>query len=323
MCDRVKSYAELVDSFIACKRSAGYSYDGPSAWMARRMADFLDGHRHDGLLQRCAAEAFITSGSPDEAAETHNKRVSAVRQFALYLRMLGHDCFVPEPEEYRQRGGTGFSPRILSAAEMAAVIERADNAPLVWARPEDALEYRLILRLLWCCGLRLGEALSLRVSDVDLDIGAVTVRRAKYNRTRLLPLSDELVRYLEAYLASMGERDGAAFLFPDKDGNRRNRNVVSRRIQQIMLGAGVARPDDTAPRVHDIRHSYALAALAKMDAAGVGARSALPLLCAYMGHSDIVSTEYYLRLTEERHSEIHEKMADVYSLVYSGVVQDA
>lgn len=310
------SYSELSDGCIAYKRSSGYAYEGPAVRTVARMAAFLDAYTNRGPVTKEAVEAYVASGEPGEALGTHNARATAIRQFALYLRMIGRECFVPEPDDCRHRGESGFVPRIISEQEMASVIDRADNGNLFWADPIDALEYRLVLRLLWCCGLRLGEALSLRVGDVDLESRAIAVRRAKGNRTRLLPLSDELASYLGDYLEAIDGRDGAAFLMPNREGGRRNPRAVTHRIQRIMVQAGVTRPDGTAPRVHDIRHSYAVAALAKMDAAGVEARCALPMLCTYMGHSDITSAEYYLRLTDELHDEIHEKMSGVYTAIF-------
>lgn len=78
----------------------------------------------------------------------------------------------------------------------------------------------------------------------------------------------------------------------------------------------MTRPDGTAPRAHDIRRSYAVAALAKMDAAGFGARCAPPMPCACMGHSDITSTECHLRLTDEPHDEMRGRMPGVHAGIF-------
>ena len=313
-------YAELVESFVAYKRSIGYGYPESTMHLVALMARFLDAHPDDRIVTEEIADAFARSGRPGEAASTQNKRASMIRQFALYLQRLGHDCFVPDMERNRVRAKSPFAPRIITEAEMAAVIGIADEAPIRRLHPETAPAYRLLLRLLWCCGLRLSEALTLRVEDVDLQSATITVHRAKYNRTRLLPLSGELAGYIGGYLGAMGMRDGAQWLFPNAGGGHIARGVAAPQIKKMMLMAGVTRPDGTSPRVHDVRHSYAIAALAKMDAEGVEARCALPLLCAYMGHSDIVSTEYYLRLTEERHSEIHGKMAGLSDDVFGEVM---
>lgn len=314
-------YAELVESFVAYKRSIGYGYPESTMHLVALMARFLDAHPDDMIVTEEIADAFARSGRPGEAPSTQNKRASMIRQFALYLQHVGHDCFVPDMERNRARAKSPFAPRIITGAEMAAVIDVADNAPIRWGRPEDALAYRLLLRLLWCCGLRLSEALTLRVGDFDPDGATITVRRAKCNRTRLLPLSGELAELVGDYIEAMGMRDGAQWLFPNTKGGHRDRGVAAPRIQGMMLMAGPTGPDGTPPRVHDIRHSYAIAALAKMGASGTGARCALPLLCAYMGHSDIVGTELYLRLTEERHSEIHGKMAGLSDDVFGEVMQ--
>ena len=83
-----------------------------------------------------------------------------------------------------------------------------------------------------------------------------------------------------------------------------------------MLEAGVTTASGRAPRTHDLRHSYAVACLAKMQAEGVDVYAALPLLATYMGHADIVSAEYYLRLDRSAWAAIEQAMEDTYAGVF-------
>jgi integrase/recombinase XerD len=83
-----------------------------------------------------------------------------------------------------------------------------------------------------------------------------------------------------------------------------------------MLEAGVTTAAGRAPRAHDLRHSYAVAALAKMQADGVDVHAALPVLATFMGHADIVSTEYYLRLVPSAWTSIEQAMASAYAGLY-------
>lgn len=312
---------ELFEGFVRYKRSLGYGYPEQAVDLVAQMAAFLKSRPCEEVVSESAARDFSLRRE-GEAVSTRNKRASMVRQFALYLREVGVGAYVPDARRARDAGG-GFVPRIITEEEMARVMRAAESPRPRRSGSGDPEAHGTLLSLLWCCGLRLGEALSLTVADVDLEAGTIVVRRAKYGRTRLLPVSESLLEVLRGRVAAVGGGDGAAFLFPSGGDGRLGRCCAASRIKRTMADAGVLRPDGTPPRVHDIRHSYAVAALAKMDAAGIEARRALPLLCAYMGHSDIKSTEYYLRFTDAAHPGVHERMAGTYVRLYGEVSGDA
>ena len=177
--------------------------------------------------------------------------------------------------------------------------------------------------MLWCCGLRIGEALSLPVGDVDLAEAVITVRKAKHNRTRLVPMSQSLAAYARRYAVAVGliAEDPGSWFFPSPRGGCYDPGSATTHIQGLMLEAGVTTASGRAPRTHDLRHSYAVACLAKMQADGVDVYAALPLLATFMGHADIVSAEYYLRLDRSDWAAIEQAMADTYAGVFpQGVV---
>lgn len=176
----------------------------------------------------------------------------------------------------------------------------------------------MLVRLLWCCGLRIGEALSLRVCDVDLADAVITVRKAKHNRTRLVPMSPSLTAYAHHYTVAVGLvlEDPGAWFFPSPRGGGYNPGSATAHIQRLMLQADVTTATGRPPRTHDLRHSYAVACLAKMQTDGVDVYAALPLLATYMGHADIVSAEYYLRLDPSAWDSIEQAMAETYAGVF-------
>ena len=158
----------------------------------------------------------------------------------------------------------------------------------------------------------------MRVGDVDLAEALITVRKAKHNRTRLVPMSQSLSAYAHHYAAAVGLvlEDPEAWFFPSPRGGGYNPCSATAHIQGLMLQAGVTTATGRAPRTHDLRHSYAVAALAKMQADGVDVYTALPLLATYMGHADIVSAEYYLRLDPSAWVDIEQAMAGTYAGVF-------
>jgi integrase/recombinase XerD len=308
------AFPELFTEFVEYKRNLGYVYPKSRIYLVRRLSRFLAGRTADErVLSREAAEEFARPSELESQASAANRRGIA-RQVALFLRWKGIESWVL-PERCEPRQPSSFVPRIITAEEMARVIACADARPASRCGPQTQPVYAMLVRLLWCCGLRIGEAVSLRVGDVDLADNVITVHKAKHNRTRLVPMSASLAAHARHYVAAVGlvPEDQGAWFFPSPRGGGYNPQSATAQIQALMLEAGVTTASGGAPRAHDLRHSYAVAALATMQATGVDVYAALPLLATYMGHSDIVSAEYYLRLDPSAWTSIHRAMENTYA----------
>jgi integrase/recombinase XerD len=289
--------ARLFEEFIAFRRSLGYQVAEDSVRKYRLLASHIASFPADPrVLTAEMAEAFLDPGG--RAPGTVRARRNTVRQFALFLRRCGIDCWEP-PGRFEAIPAPRFNPRIITSQEMARVIAVADAMPPSPSSPSGAAVYGMLLRMLWCCGLRISEALHLRAGDVDLNAAVITVRKAKGGKTRLVPMSPSLAGHARHYAGQvgLGAEDPQAFFYPSARGGHYQPAAVLRRVQSFMLQAGVTTDGARPPRLHDIRHSYAVAALAKMHASGMDAYASLPLLATFLGHSTIGGTEYYLRLT--------------------------
>lgn len=308
------AFPELFSEYVEYKRNLGYVYPKSRLYLVRHLSTFLAGRAADEqVLTREAAEAFARAREGESPGSAAGRRGIA-RQFALFLRWKGIEAWVlPERREPRQPHS--FAPRIVTADEMARVIACADARPASRCGPQTQPVYAMLVRLLWCCGLRISEALSLRVCDVDLVDAVITVHKAKHNRTRLVPISESLAAHARRYVVDVGlvPEDRGAWFFPSPRGGGYNPCSATAHIQGLMLQAGVTTASGRAPRAHDLRHSHAVACLAKMQAAGVDVYAALPLLATYMGHADIVSAEYYLRLDPSAWADVDKAMEDTYA----------
>ena len=312
------AFPELFNEYIDYKRNLGYVYPDSRLYLVRRLSRFLAGRAADErVLDRDAAEAFVRPHDGESGGSAAGRRGIA-RQFALFLRWKGIEAWVL-PELSQPRQARSFVPRIITADEMFRVIACADARPASRCGPQTQPVYAMLVRLLWCCGLRIGEAVSLRVGDVDLTDGVITVHKAKHNRTRLVPMSQSLAAHARRYTATVGlvPEDREAWFFPSPRGGGYHPGSATAHIQVLMLQAGVTTTTGRAPRTHDLRHSYAVACLAKMQAGGVDIYAALPLLATYMGHADIISAEYYLRLDPSAWASIEQAMAHTYAGVFS------
>lgn len=234
------------------------------------------------------------------AANTRRARQLIVRKFCLYRRRDEPRCFVPDPL-YFARLQPYRDPILVEPEQVARMLAAADRLAPTPGSPLLPAVMRIAVVLLYTAGLRRGELLRLTLGDVEAHSGVLRVRESKFHKSRLVPLSPdarcELQRYLRKRLVPGLDSDPrAALLCNTARGQRGYTGTgISRGIHQLFQAAGVRTSDGRWPRVHDMRHSFAVQALIRWYRAGVDVQSQLPRLAMYMGHVSIVSTAYYLR----------------------------
>ena len=228
------------------------------------------------------------------------------------MRRHGFDAFIPDKADLPNFRTQNYVPYVFSHSE----IQRFFAACFKKRNFRTAYDFRyqtmmgMIFELLYCCGLRVAEAINLTPADVDLDNGILTIRFAKFEKSRYIPLSDDVISDLRRYMSSQVH---APFLFPGRNGQRLNKNSVYEKFRQTLLIANIPHYGrGTGPRVHDLRHTFACHCLQRWIRNGVPISSALPRLSTYLGHNTINATEKYLRMTAEVYPEISEKLSKDY-----------
>ncbi len=157
-----------------------------------------------------------------------------------------------------------------------------------------------VFRLLYGSGMRVNEVLHLRVADVDLDRGILTVRDAKTRKDRLAPVGNVMAERLRIYAGTFGHRAPDAMFFPAPDGGPYSASAVYTIYRTLLRVCGIPHGGrGRGPRMHDLRHTFAVHCLERWYRAGADLASKLTYLSAYMGHKSLVGTQRYLRLTPE------------------------
>ena len=241
----------------------------------------------------CQTQGHLKSG-------IQRTQMRMVRNLCLYRRRTEPACFVPDRASFPP-SHQHTPPYILTEDEIARLLVSARHGATTAAASFRAQALHVGVVLLYTAGLRRGELLRLTLSDYDPQVHTLLIRASKFHKSRLLPLSPDAVQVLDAYLA------GRRALRPDtttsvapliwKGGTAvHGYSGVrwSQRFHALARQAGVLKADGQPPRVHDLRHSFAVHALLRWYRTGVDVQAKLPFLSTYMGHVSMVSTQYYL-----------------------------
>jgi len=176
---------------------------------------------------------------------------------------------------------------------------------IVGAKQLDLNTFRTLLLLLYGAGLRFSEATGLLRDDVDLKASVLTIRDTKFHKSRLVPAGLPLATALANHLSQPpGQRfapDGAAYLLSNRDGTRLASSTVQTAFDRLRRTADVqgSAGGRSAPRMHDLRHSFAVHRLTDWYQEGADVQRLLPVLSTYLGHSDLEGTKIYLTMTPE------------------------
>ena len=234
-------------------------------------------------------------------ANVRRSRQRIVRNFCLYRRRSEPDCFVPDMN-YFPRSQPYCTPVIVEPEQIGRMLALATHLTPAPGSPLRPAVLRLAIVLLYTAGLRRGELLRLTLQDAELRTGVLRIRESKFHKSRLVPLSPdalaELHRYLHQRLTPpFNTRPASPLLCNRRKGRLRpyTGTGLSEGIHALFDAVGVHGSDGRRPRIHDLRHSFALQALIRWYREGVDVQSRLPHLALYMGHVSIVSTAYYLR----------------------------
>jgi integrase/recombinase XerD len=236
-------------------------------------------------------------------ATVRRNRMRIVGNFLLFYARQHPGTYIPDLKTF-PRPNHPRPPRLVSPAEVGQLLATAGALPASHRNPLRAPTVRLALVLLFCCGLRRGELLRLRIRDFDRRENVLRIEATKFHKSRLAPLppsvADEVRRYLALRQAPL--RPDAPLLSSNPGSEHETAycaHGLAENWQLLCLTAGVVDERGRPPRLHDLRHSFAVAALDRWYRQGVDVQSRLPHLATYLGHVSIASTHYYLRLSLE------------------------
>jgi site-specific recombinase XerD len=290
----------LITQYISYRKSLGAKFRG-SEYTLKAFCKAMGDDVEITEVEVGRVQTFLAGARP--ITSTWQSKYSVLTGFYKYAISRGYVASAPLPTE-KPRLPEPFVPYIYSREELCRILE-ASNAK----RPPNAqLEphaLRALLLLLYGAGMRLSEALSLTLADVDLPGARIVIRETKFYKTRLVPLGTQLQQVLVCYettrRAAGHAQDQSARFFVTRRGKPVRALAVERVFRRLCTEAGVNRNDGARyqPRLHDLRHTFAVDRLTTWYRAGADVQKLLPQLATYLGHINISSTQRYLTMTPE------------------------
>ncbi|MCL6558222.1 MAG: tyrosine-type recombinase/integrase [Firmicutes bacterium] len=311
-------FAPMCEQFVAQKRAFGSDYTQQEKLL----------HMFDNFSKAYPVDSFVISEAlalawcqkrPNEADLTRYNRIMEMQRFARFLIDQGYPSYLIN---FCPAKNSTHTPYIFTKDEIHRIFEVVDSLEPCASVPSRHLVMPILLRLLYGCGLRISEALALRIADVDLENGVLHIRHGKNGRERLVPMSPSLIKRCAAYAQIVLAEKGSDAYFLFRMANQPySRSGIGKAFRGFLWDAGIPYlGKDRGPSVHDLRHTFVCHRLNQWAADGADLNAVLPVLSKYLGHTSVSATGWYLRLTAEAYPDVIQAMehfsADVFPNVW-------
>lgn len=282
-----------VQEYLALRRSFGFTLEREE----QLLANFVEYSESAGAKTLTSDLAIAWAKLPAAAsANQWAKRLGVVRRFAAYLVTIDPATEVP-PSGIFPTNRRRPAPYLFTERDVDRILQAARGL----RSPLRAATHETLFGLLAVSGIRIGEAIGLARGDVDLESGVITIRHAKFDRTRLVPLHETTTTALSGYAATRDRlcpQPRADVFFCSSIGTALGRSGVDKTFRQITTALGL-RTATTHPRVHDLRHGFAVRTLINWQRQGVSIDAHLATLSGYLGHVAPSDTYWYLSAVPE------------------------
>ena len=299
------AFAPYIEGLIRQKKADGFIYDY-EAYILKTFDRFcLDNGYINPLITRDIAMKWALQRE-SEGINYRNQRVSFLRQLSLYMNSMGKNSYIPRftPSE------AVTVPHILNREELQSLFEAVDTY-----LPENprwqrlSMEYQLLFRLYYCCGMRLAEGCNLEKKDVDLENGILTIRQSKGRKDRLVYMKYDLTVLCRKYLQKITSLlPDTIWFFPGRTPERHIRKTsIDKKFKQLWGMTPYAGRCDKEPTVQALRHTFVVNRMNEWMAEGIPLDVMMPYLSRYLGHSGMEDTMYYYHQVSDAFRVVRQK----------------
>ncbi len=293
---------DAIDHYIAWRQAHGAKYESGST-ILRLFLKTVDGETNCDAVTKEQVLGFLAGKGP--LTRYRENKHGALAGFYRYAISRGYVTGSPLPDN-EPKPPASAPPHIYSRDELRRLF---DLDAIVASRRSavhlDAATLRTLLVLLYGSGLRVGEAMRLTMADVDLREAVLTIRGTKFYKSRLVPIGPHLAHVLKTYAPLRTTRPlpqgQGSFFLANGDGTPLASSTIQAAFDDLRRTAGIHgdRGARQSPRLHDLRHSFAVHRLTDWYRQGADVQRLLPVLSTYLGHTDLAGTQVYLSMTPE------------------------
>jgi Site-specific recombinase XerD len=312
--------APYMNSLLEVKASAGISAQRMK-WILKEFDDYA---HSESLTDPHLTQDFIAGWRKTRVADcdrTIYAKYSVWHQLTTLMSRRGCACFIPKLPVYPK---ADFTPYIFTAAQITDIFAACDAYRLYDVRMGTSLmAMPALLRMLYGTGARISEALSVVNGDVHLEQGYIHLRKTKNGTERVVPVSETLAGVLQEYVSYRDRMPIAGIssavrpFFVKPDGTSFQANAVYQFFRKMLDRCGIPfKGNHQGPRVHDLRHTFAVHSLVQMDHNGIDLYTGLPILSACLGHHSLAATEQYVRLTFAMYPNLEKQCSPINAFVY-------
>ncbi|MDR0696303.1 MAG: tyrosine-type recombinase/integrase [Christensenellaceae bacterium] len=260
----------------------------------------------------------------NNAPSTIYQKLTVWSMFARYMNRNGYNTFVPQLPKKEPKS---FVPYIFTIEQINKIFYECDTWNLKAHHVHSILfAMPTLLRVLYSTGLRISEALSIRNKDINKNERYIHVRKTKNGSERLVPISESLIftlnqyEYYKAKLPIHRISLPESLYFIKADGSSVSDRSVYNRFRELLKKCNIPHQGTSyGPRVHDLRHTFAVHSLVQLSKNGIDLYTGMPILSACLGHKCLSSTELYVRLTSSMFPELQEKCSPINAFVYPNI----
>jgi integrase len=257
----------------------------------------------------------------NDSERTLYDKWSIISQFSRYMCHCGFPCYVPPMPRQKD---TVFIPKIFTSEEMQRFFIAVDGLRVNgFVANQHLFSMPALFRTLYSTGMRIGEAVSLLNKDVDLKKGEIFIRKSKNQRQRIIPIPPNLGSMLEQYIVNRNKmpiphiKNVGSNFFINHQGAQISKSAAYNWFRKVLKECRIPFiGGNKGPRLHDLRHTFAVHSLMKQVQAGKDIYCFLPILSVFMGHKTLIGTESYVRLTSEMFPELNLEIGVVSSYVF-------
>ena len=268
----------LCNDFLVFKRSLGFKYVSEEK-ILRYFTHYCEENHPNEILPEDIIYDWINN-NPNNSLKTRSNHVSTITAWAKYIFSIGYmPLKIPN---IRCTSNTAFIPHIFTSNEMQRIWDIVDNLPVSKVFPNQHKCLPVLFRLLYSCGLRITEALQIKVKDVDIQSGIITLYHTKYEKERFIPMSNSLTKVMKTYIDNNSmELRSDSLLFYYRKEHKLTANTIYSRFRKILNASNIPYEGSLkGPRLHDLRHTFAVTTMNKLADSGKDLYVILPILSA-------------------------------------------